>query len=87
MQVSKVTSTSINFTNVVGYHAYILIYVKFRERIIFEEILEKRAGRGESSSDLSFPPSNIVKNAWKHKIWVRGSQVMVKNHFMDTRTI
>ena len=28
-----------------------------------------------------------MKNARKHEIWVRGSQVMVRNHSMDTRTI
>ena len=28
-----------------------------------------------------------MKNARKHEIWVRGSQVMVRNHSMDTRAI
>ena len=43
--MSKVTSPFINFTNVVGYHAYVLIYVKFRERIILKNFLKR--GRGE----------------------------------------
>ena len=28
-----------------------------------------------------------MKNARKHEIWVRGSEVMVRNHSMDTRAI
>ena len=42
--MSKVPSPSINFTNI-GYHAYVLIYVNFRERIILKNFLKR--GRGE----------------------------------------
>ena len=55
MQVLNVTSPSIKFMNVVGYHAYVLIYVKFRERIIFEELLETRAGEVNLPRIMSFP--------------------------------